>query len=109
MLSTSLNIPVTLFSRARRVLDDKVVTEVHHHDDFSAAFFKHRAGVTHHSSKTWQVKTSLHPGVATDPSDTFAVLVFTVAVLHHTTVGINIPGVIIQSFHWGQAVNRVGH
>ena len=101
--------PVTLFSRARRVLNDKVVKVVHHHDDFFPVLFKYRAGITHHSSQSRQVKTSLHPGVATDPSDTFAVLVFTVAVLHHTTVGIQIPGVIIQSFHWGQAVNRVGH
>ena len=101
--------PVTLFSSAGRVLNDKVAGDVHHHDHLFSVLFKYRAGVTHYSSQSWEVKTSLHPGVATDPSDTFAVLVFTVAVLHHTTVGINIPGVIIQSFHWDQAVNRVGH
>ena len=102
------DMPVTLFSRARRVLNDKVVKVVHHHDDFFPVLFKYRAGITHHSSQSRQVKTSLHPGVATYTT-TLALLVFTVAIVNHTTVGIYIPGLIIQSFQFGEAVYRGGH
>ena len=110
MWSTGLNSPVALFSRAGRVLNDKVGGDIHHHDDFSPVLFKDRAGVTHYSSQTWQTKIALHPGV-TNYTGTFTILVFTIAVLNDTTWGtaVNIPVIIIQCFQFGQAVNRVGH
>ena len=108
MWSAGLNPPVTLFSRAGGVLNDKVVVEVHHHDDFSPVLFKDRAGVTLHSSQTGEAKPSLHPGV-TNYTGTFTVLIYTVAVLNHPAVGIHVPGVVIQSFHFGQAVSRGRH
>ena len=108
MWSAGLNSPVTLFSRAGGVLNDKVVGEVHHHYNFSPVLFKDRAGVTLHSSETWEAKTSLHPGV-TNYTGTFTILVSTVAILNHPAVGIHVPGVVIQSFHFGQAVSRGGH